>query len=118
MTAQTIGRAGEDYAAEWLICHGYTIVARNYHSRFGEIDIVATNASYIVFVEVKTREQGAVVPPLEAVTKAKQRKLLLTAQQFLAESKTPLQPRFDVAAVTLLHGAPMGLQYFENAFGV
>lgn len=117
MAAKSTGQAGENYAAEWLVCHGYAIVQRNYHSRFGEIDIIAKNSQYIIFVEVKAREQGAIVSAAEAVTKSKQQKLLLTAQQFLVRSPTPLQPRFDVAAVTLLHGEPLGLQYFANAFG-
>lgn len=117
MTAQSAGRIGEDYAAEWLRLHDYIIITRNYHSRFGEIDIIARNSQYIVFVEVKAREQGAMVLAVESVTKSKQRKLLLTAQQFLLKNQTTLQPRFDVAAVTFHKGEPMGMQYFANAFG-
>ena len=115
--AENTGRIGEDYTAEWLQNHGYRVIERNYHSRFGEIDIIAENSQYIVFVEVKTREQGAMVSALESVTKNKQKKLMLTAQLFIMKSSATLQPRFDVAAVTTLHGEPMGLQYFENAFG-
>ena len=72
---------------------------------------------YIVFVEVKTRAGGAMVSAVEAVTPNKQRKILLTAQVYLQKSPCALQPRFDVAAVTTLHGEPMGLKYFANAFG-
>lgn len=115
--AQNTGCAGEDYAAEWLIEHGYRIVDRNYHSRFGEIDIIAENSQYIVFVEVKTREDGSMVSPVESVTRNKQRKILLTAQLFLQKSPSALQPRFDVAAVTTVYGEPLGLKYFDNAFG-
>lgn len=111
------GRAGEDYASEWLKEHGYRILERNYHSRFGEIDIIAEDSQYIVFVEVKTRKEGSMVSPVEAVTKSKQKKLILTAQMFLMKRPSALQPRFDIAAVTTLHGEPMGLQYFTNAFG-
>lgn len=115
--AQKAGRTGEDYAAEWLIEHGYRIIARNYCSRFGEIDIIAENSQYIIFVEVKTREDGSMVSPAEAVTLSKQKKILLTAQEYLQKNLSPLQPRFDVAAVTTLHRKPLGLQYFSNAFG-
>lgn len=115
--AQDLGRAGEDYTAQWLENHGFSIVERNYHSRFGEIDIIAKDPQYILFVEVKTRESGAMVSALEAVTKSKQRKLIMTAQLYLEKSPCPLQPRFDVAAVTAVHGKLMGLQYFANAFG-
>lgn len=115
--AQNSGRAGEEYAAKWLKERGYRILAQNYHSRFGEIDIIAEDSQYIVFVEVKTREEGSMVSPLEAVTKSKQKKLMLTAQTFIMKSSSALQPRFDIAAVTTLHGEPLGLQYFTNAFG-
>lgn len=111
------GRAGEDYAAEWLAFHGYSILARNYHSRFGEIDIIAKDSQYIVFVEVKTRERGAMVSAIQAVTKAKQQKIILTAQKFLQENPTALQPRFDLAAVDTLNYEPLGLQYYANVFG-
>lgn len=114
---QGTGRAGEDYAALWLENHGYRVVGRNYHSRYGEIDIIAENAQYIVFVEVKTRQAGGLVSPEESVTRRKQEKLLLTAQQYLARNPTPLQPRFDLAAVTARYGEPFGIKYYENAFG-
>ena len=49
------GRAGEDYTADLLAAEGFRIVSRNFHSRFGEIDIIAENGQYIIFVAVKTR---------------------------------------------------------------
>ena len=115
--ASNSGRIGEDYAVKWLIAHGYRIMERNYHSRYGEIDIIAEDSQYIVFVEVKTRKEGAFVSQAESVTKSKQKKILLTAQTYLAKSPCALQPRFDLAAVTTVHGEPLGLQYFSNAFG-
>lgn len=111
------GRVGEDYAVLWLEGHGYRVVGRNYHSRYGEIDIIAEDAQYIVFVEVKTRQDGGLVSPEEAVTRSKQKKLLLTAQQYLAQYSTALQPRFDLAAVTARQGEPLGIKFYENAFG-
>lgn len=112
------GRIGEEYTAKWLENHGFLVVAQNYHSRYGEIDIIAENAQYIVFVEVKTRRSGALVSAVEAVTREKQKKILLTAETYLIKSPTALQPRFDVAAITTLRGEPIELQYFPNAFGV
>lgn len=116
MTEST-GKAGEDYAAQWLVEHGYRLAARNYHTRYGEIDIIAEDGKYIVFVEVKTRRSGSIVSPLEAVTPQKQQKLLLTAQLYLAQNPSPLQPRFDVAGITTAGGKPLRLDYYENAFG-
>ena len=51
------GKIGEDYAAQFLTKKGYRVVARNYRSRFGEIDLIAENKEYIVFAEVKTRDK-------------------------------------------------------------
>ena len=73
------GAIGEVFAARFLRDKKWTILTANYRSRFGEIDIIAQDRSYIVFVEVKTRAIGAWVTPAEAVTKAKQRKIIQNA---------------------------------------
>ncbi len=112
-----IGKAGEDFAAGYLKRNGYQILERNYHSRFGEIDIIARYGVYIVFVEVKTRKHGAMVSPLESVTFLKQEKIRQTARFYLAAHQDGLQPRFDIASVTEtpgMHG--FAIDYFENAF--
>lgn len=117
MTARAAtGKAGEDYAAKKLEERGYTVLARNYHSRYGEIDIIAENGAYLVFVEVKARKAGSLAAPLEAVTPQKQRRIILTAQAYLAACPTGKQPRFDVAALTLEKGRVVGWEYIENAF--
>lgn len=112
------GKAGEDHIARWLEARGWEIAARNFHSRYGEIDIIAQRPPYIAFVEVKAREAGSLVPPFEAITPQKQRKILATAQEYLAQHPTGLQPRFDAAAVHLRNGAVVGEDYLENAFGL
>ena len=58
------GKAGEDHIARWLEKRGYHILARNYHSRFGEIDIIAQQGPYLAFVEVKAREETVWFPLL------------------------------------------------------
>lgn len=108
------GKAGEDHIAQWLESRGYDIVARNFHSRFGEIDIIAQRGPYIAFVEVKARSQGSLVSPFEAITPAKQRKLVATAKLYLQQHPTNLQPRFDAAAVYLENGRVVGEEYMEN----
>lgn len=110
------GAAGEEFTAEYLRKQGYEIVRRNYHSRFGEIDIIARGAGYLAFVEVKTREKGSIVNPLEAVTVSKQRKVIRTAQCYLQAEPQNLQPRFDVAAVTAVKSVPKEISYLKNAF--
>ncbi len=110
------GKLGESFVKEYLIRHGFCILEQNYHSRFGEIDIIAENKEYIVFVEVKTRKQGSTEHPFEAITRAKQKKILVTAQAYLSKVQSSLQPRFDAAAVTTQNGRVIHLEYLENCF--
>ena len=112
------GKIGEEFTAKLLAKKGYQIVDRNYHSRFGEIDIIAKDAKYIVFVEVKTREENSMVNPLEAVTPSKQKKIIKTALLYLQSHKTDLQPRFDVAGlVTNVNDKTIqSVNYITNAF--
>lgn len=93
------GREGEDFAAESLVRDGYVILARNWHSRFGEIDIVAQKGGIIAFVEVKTRAERAMVSPAESVTRSKMTKIIRTALCYLEENPADLQPRFDVFCI-------------------
>lgn len=99
---------------------GLAIVKQNYHSRFGEIDIIAESAEYIIFTEVKTRRENSIVTPAESVDAAKRRRIMLTAQDFLMKFPTSLQPRFDVAEVTVYRRKDGSdgyrLNYIKNAF--
>lgn len=110
------GRLGENHAAKLLESRGYHILKRNYHSRFGEIDIIAENENYIVFVEVKTRKKDGLVSPFEAITPAKCQKIILTAGQYITENPVTKQPRFDAVAVYTERGTVIGEEYLENAF--
>lgn len=112
------GRAGEDAAAALLQKKGYEIVCRNYHSRFGEIDIIARNAEFLVFAEVKTRDENYQVSPLEAVTKGKQNKIIKTALLYLQKNPASLQPRFDVIGIVMKpdRRAIVSVEHIENAF--
>lgn len=93
------GRLGEDFAAQKLADEGYEIIGRNVVINHGEIDIIATKADFIAFVEVKTRRRGSLVSPAEAVTPAKRRKLIETAILYCQQTQSELQPRFDVFEV-------------------
>lgn len=110
------GRAGESHVAKLLEHRGYQIVKRNFSCRFGEIDIIARNRQYLIFVEVKTREKNSLAAPFEAVTPAKQRRIVLTAGYYITQHPTSLQPRFDAAAVYTQNGKIVGEEYLENAF--
>lgn len=120
MAGVSKGAAGEVLAARYLRDQGYELLGANYRTRFGEIDIIATDGTYIVFVEVKTRAQNSFYTPREAVTAAKQRRIVKTALLFLAQHPTPLQPRFDVIEVITAVGHPMTLvelNHLKNAHG-
>ncbi len=110
------GVLGEEKAAEKLLEDGFEILCRNYRTRFGEIDIIAQNAEYIVFVEVKTRSRGSLGNPLEAVTAAKQHKIILAAQRYLQKHPAERQPRFDVIAVITENGTVREMNHLVNAF--
>ncbi len=95
------GRKGELIAAKFLIQKGYNIEAMNYRSRNGEVDIIASKDEYIVFVEVKTRSENMLALPYEAVTKSKQRKVLMAANRYLSATECEKQPRYDIIEVYL-----------------
>jgi putative endonuclease len=107
-----LGRAGEDAAAAWYERRGYTVVARNWRCREGELDLVVTDGRHLVFVEVKTRATDRFGLPAEAVTLAKQRRLRGLAARFLANTGARASRlRFDVVAI--LAGR---LEVIEGAF--
>lgn len=114
-----VGAWGESLAAEYLRKKRYTLEAMNYHSRFGEIDLIVSDRKYLVFVEVKLRKSDRFAAAAEFVDSRKQNKLRLTAQMYLSEHPTGLQPRFDVIEIY----APQGLDtqkpvinHMEDAF--
>jgi putative endonuclease len=121
---QQLGRSGEDLAAEHLQRRGCTIVERNYRTRWGELDIVALDATTrtMIFVEVKTRRSapGRRVTPLESVHPRKRWQVRKMAGSWLAER--PQRPRvknlrFDAIGITLDRSdALVELVHLEGAF--
>ena len=112
---QLTGSAGQATAARYLKRHGYTIVGQNYACRFGEVDIIARDSRYIVFVEVKTRKSEAFAAAREYVTVAKQARVQKAAMLWLQSNETELQPRFDVIEV-IGQGLAQKINHIENAF--
>lgn len=114
-----LGPWGEATAAEYLRKKKYTLLAANYHSRFGEIDLIVYNKWYLVFVEVKLRKSANFAMAREYVDHWKQDRIRATASIFLAHYPTKLQPRFDVIEIY----APQGyetkdpvINHLEDAF--
>ena len=101
---RTSGRTAEESACWFLRDLGYEIVARNWRTLRGEIDIVARDGSTLVFVEVKSRSRTGFGGPEAAVDPAKQRRLIAAARAFLSGFQCELPARFDVVA--FLGGQP------------
>ena len=114
-----IGAWGESLAAEYLRKKKYALVATNYKTRYGEIDLIVRNRKFLVFVEVKLRKSDSFASAADFVDSRKQNRLRLTAQIYLSEKPTLLQPRFDVVEIY----APQGIEtlkptinHMEDAF--
>jgi putative endonuclease len=117
------GALGERIAAAHLEHRGYKIVARNFRTRHGELDIVAADARALVFCEVKTRVAGGRTGPagaLEAIGPSKRKQVRAIATQWLALTlDRPRRPnvRFDAIGVTLSAGGRLlALEHIEGAF--
>ncbi|WP_294511048.1 YraN family protein [uncultured Intestinimonas sp.] len=114
-----LGRWGESQVADWLRVKGWRIVAAGWRCRFGEIDLIAVNDKYIVFTEVKLRKSAAFAPARAFVDRGKQERVRISAQLYLQEYTTELQPRFDVAEVYAPEGTATRepeINYIEDAF--
>ena len=119
MNTSLLGRWGESLVAEELRRRGCRVVASGYRTRFGEIDLIAEDGPYLLFVEVKLRKSDRFAPGRAAVDRGKQARLRTTAELYLAQNPTERQPRFDVAEVYAPQGtatAQPRIAYFENAF--
>jgi len=107
------GQWGEEIACEYLRNKGYEIVERNWHSRFGEVDIIAREGDTLVFVEVKVRAGSGFGGPEAALTTRKRERITATARAYLSEVDADLPVRFDFVA---LIGEKVKL--YRNAFQV
>lgn len=97
-----LGVRGEEIAAAFLGAQGYVVQERNYHCRYGEVDLICLHGATIVFCEVKLRRSGDFGSPEEAVTPRKLARLMLSAQTYLAErGAEDADWRIDVVAIEL-----------------
>lgn len=112
-----IGAKGENLACEYLKGLGYDIIERNYHSKYGEIDIIAhiKGKESFVFVEVKTRSGRNEIKPCEYVDERKRRKIVKTALVYLCDKVYSVSMRFDVIDIIFENGVPL-IKHYENAF--
>jgi len=110
------GKEGEELAVSFLAEKGFEIVERNYRFGKGELDIIAREKDFLVFVEVKSRESLEYGLPEEAITKRKMAQIRKIAEAYLAEkSITDENIRFDVVAILFLN-KEVTITHYENAF--
>jgi len=115
-TKYALGMDGQQAAEAFLCEKGLRILARNYRIRSGEIDLIAQDGTYLVFIEVKTRKSHTYGQGREAVTRHKQQQIMRTALHYAAKNKLiDNDMRFDVVEVVVI-GDRVEIEHIENAF--
>ena len=115
LSAARNGREAEQLAADVLARKGYHIIASNYRHKRSEIDIIAQNGLFVVFVEVKMRISNAFGYPEEAVTEKKAETVRRGAEGWMTENNFSGPIRFDIIAVEGT-GPTARITHFEDAF--
>ena len=113
------GAWGEALTAEYLRKKHYQILASGYRCRFGEIDLIARDKKYLVFVEVKLRKSPDFAAAREYVDTRKQDRLRATASMYLSQNPTNLHCRFDIIEIYAPDGmntARPEINHMEDAF--
>ena len=109
------GRTGEELAAGYLADQGYHILERNWRYGKGEIDIVCTRGTFIVFAEVKTRSTGFFGQPEESVDKTKKRFIIRAANAYVLMNDIEKEVRYDILSV-ILREHNHTIRHIEDAF--
>ncbi|HSM99209.1 MAG TPA: YraN family protein [Gallionella sp.] len=112
MTGQ--GAQAESLAAQYLLRQGLTLVAQNYRSRFGEIDLIMQDGMTLVFIEVRLRSNAGFGGAAASIDARKQQRIIHTAQRYLADLVRIPPCRFDAVLLDDTHGKNM--QWLKNAF--
>lgn len=117
-SGRSLGSLGEELAARYLAERGYTILERNYRCPYGELDLIAVKADWLVFVEVRARRSLALGMPEESLTPIKEQRLKQTALHYISmHPRLPRNWRFDVIALEIgPDGEIARLEHIENAF--
>lgn len=114
---KVLGAFGEGLACEYIAECGYRVLERNFNCKVGEIDIIAAQKDTIVFIEVKTRSSEKYGLPSEAVSTAKQRKIVKTALYYLQSNKLlDYMCRFDVIEIIADEENKYKINLIKDAF--
>ena len=113
---QLLGKYGEDLAAKYLEDRGYCIVARNWRTSAGEIDLIARQNQKLIFVEVKTRNGSGYGHPFEAITPLKvSRMRKLVAEWCRDHEVSGVKVRLDAIAV-LVNQGKVAIEHLKQVF--
>lgn len=110
-----LGKQGEDAACQYLKERGYTIVDRNWRYDRHEIDIIAENEDFIVFVEVKTRASTEWGNPEDFISKIQMKRIISAADFYLKEYDIEKDARFDVISI-LKNKSTFEIEHIDDAF--
>ncbi len=113
--SQETGIKGEEKAKEYLIGKGYKILHTNWRSGKRELDIVAENKEFIVFIEVKTRTDDYHLHPRHAVTSEKQKSIIYAAENYISRYQIDKESRFDIISIITGRGS-VEIEHIEDAF--
>lgn len=116
---RSLGKWGEQIAADYLLEKGYTIVTRNWKSPYGEVDLIVQKSDTLSFVEVKTRSGRNYGWPEEAITPLKQEHLVNCAETYLDETKSDSRQEWQIDVIAILVEDPstghFEIKHYENA---
>ena len=117
MDSRLLGAFGEQNAARYLRQQGYEIFSGNFTSSIGEIDIIAFKDNIISFVEVKTRTEGAMYDPADAVDFKKQENIRSTASSYINKYNIEYSYRYDIVEVIVDKNSKIkSINHIKNAF--
>lgn len=117
LSTRRTGDWGEDLALRHLAARGYTLVERNYRTRYGELDLILRSGGTLVFVEVKLRRGREFGDPVEAVTQRKRAAVRSMAEQYLAEREPDFEElRFDVVGILASRSGQPTIRHIQDAF--
>ncbi len=110
-----LGRKGEDHASSYLKNKGYRILFRNWKWGNHEIDIIAENSEFVVFIEVKTRSADFMEEPVKAVPAAKQKSIIRAAEGYIQRFRIDKESRFDIVSI-IKKKEDYEIDHIEDAF--
>ena len=114
-----LGKSGEEIAEKYLSQQGYKILEKNFRSQQGEIDLIAREKDFLVFIEVKNYSFRSLGTPLSAVKISKRQSIIHAARTYLYKKDIrDIYCRFDVITIFRRPDGSRAIELYKNAFTV